>query len=65
MFDTERAIRLSQILREREIMKHVRNLLRHRGVEYSQITVRKIIYCIYISLLNLFVYFHKLSYFVN
>ena len=44
MFDTERAIRLSQILREREIMKHVRNLLRHRGVEYSQITVINIIY---------------------
>ena len=41
LYDTERAIRLSQILREREIMKHIRNLLRRRGVDYQQITDTK------------------------
>lgn len=41
LYDTERAIRLSQILREREIMRRLRNLLRHRGVDYAQITETK------------------------
>jgi hypothetical protein len=50
MYDFERAIRLSQVLREREIMKHVRNLLRLRGVEYSRITEVKSRMCEIIAL---------------
>ena len=42
LYDTERAIRLSQMLREREIMVHLRHLLRRKGVDYQQINETKV-----------------------